>query len=81
MLFADRLKELREKSQLTQQEMADRSGISIWTIRGYEQGNREPDWLNAILLARALRVSAEDGFGGCQRKPDQPDRSKKRGNK
>jgi DNA-binding XRE family transcriptional regulator len=41
------------------QQLADGSGISIWTVRGYEQNHREPNWKAALKVARALGVTLE----------------------
>ena len=62
--FAERLRELREKSGLTQAQLAEASGLPIGSIRNYEQGQREPYWSVLFKLARALHVSVEV-FGAC----------------
>jgi hypothetical protein len=41
--FAERLRQLRERAGLTQEQLVQASGVNIWTIRGYEQGRREPN--------------------------------------
>lgn len=42
-MFAKRLKELRNKRGLTQQQISDRLGLARTTYSGYENGAREPD--------------------------------------
>jgi transcriptional regulator with XRE-family HTH domain len=64
MTFAERLRQLREQGGMTQEQLADRSEINLWTIRGYEQGRREPNWKGAIALAAALGVAVE-AFADC----------------
>ncbi len=64
MTFADKLKELRAASGLTQTELALRSGRGLGAIRDYEQGKREPLLSTAFKLAKALGVSVE-AFAGC----------------
>jgi transcriptional regulator with XRE-family HTH domain len=59
MTFAEKLRQLRDAAGLTQEQMAKRSGINLWTIRGYEQGRREPNWKGVLSLAKALNVAAE----------------------
>jgi transcriptional regulator with XRE-family HTH domain len=54
--FAGRLKEMREQARLTQQELADRAGLSKAGIADLEQGRREPSWSTAVALAGALGV-------------------------
>jgi transcriptional regulator with XRE-family HTH domain len=64
MRFADRLQELRHKAGLSQSQLADKSGIPVWTIRGYEQGKRQPTWDGLFRLAWGLGVSSE-AFAVC----------------
>jgi transcriptional regulator with XRE-family HTH domain len=73
MTFASRLRQLRETAGLTQEQLAERSGINLWTIRGYEQGRREPSWKGLLALANALGVAAEV-FGESEEKaaPEEP---------
>jgi transcriptional regulator with XRE-family HTH domain len=59
MAFADRLRELREEAGLTQAALAERSGLPLGSVRGYEQGQREPLWTVIYRLADALGVSCE----------------------
>lgn len=62
MTFGERLRELRLAAELTQDQLAERTGISVWTLRGYEQGHREPTWRPFLLLCRALEVDAMTAF-------------------
>ena len=59
MTVAEKLRRLCEAAGLTQEQMAERSGINLWAIRGYEQGRREPNWKGVLSLAKALNVAAE----------------------
>jgi transcriptional regulator with XRE-family HTH domain len=65
MKYGERLQQLREKVGLTQEQLAERSGVKLWTLRGYEQGRREPSWKAALALAGALGVAAE-AFADCE---------------
>src|SRR5205814_1693354 len=65
MRYGERLKQLREGAGLTQEQLAERSGVNLWTLRGYEQGRREPNWKAALSLAAALGVAAE-AFADCE---------------
>ena len=58
--FGERLKTLRKKAGLTQEELADRSGFSIATIRRWEWGERIPRVDDIKKIARALGVSVDD---------------------
>ncbi|MBN9518771.1 helix-turn-helix transcriptional regulator [bacterium] len=62
--FADVLRNLRTEAGWTQQQLADKSGIPISSIRGHEQGQRVPSWASVVKLAKALGVST-DAFAEC----------------
>jgi transcriptional regulator with XRE-family HTH domain len=64
MTFAQRLRELREQAGLTQESLAYKTGMSVSSIRNYEQGIREPYWKGVFQLAKALSVSSE-AFAVC----------------
>jgi transcriptional regulator with XRE-family HTH domain len=71
--FAERLKELRHKAMMSQPELANKSGVPLPSLRGYEQAHREPYWDVIFRLARALGVSCE-AFADCvaQAEPEKP---------
>jgi len=54
--FAQRLKDLRARANLTQAQLAKTSGVSLGGIRDLEQGNRRPLLETAVKLAAALGV-------------------------
>ena len=54
MSIAENIKTLRKRSKLTQQELANRSGLNIGTIQGYEQGKYEPKQDALFKLRKAL---------------------------
>ena len=56
-IFSERLKELREEKHLTQQELADKVGISRVGYGYWEKGKREPNFDKIKLLARYLDTS------------------------
>lgn len=57
MTFADKLKELRSKTGLTQIEMARRMFIKPRRLQGWEQGETEPEeLLQTFFLASANKV-------------------------
>lgn len=53
------LKQLREKSSLSQEALARRLEVSRVTIANWEAGETEPSATNARKLARALGVSVD----------------------
>lgn len=57
--FGDWLKERRRQLDLTQQELADRAGCSLGTIRKIEQNARRPSKQLAELIGQALAISAD----------------------
>ncbi len=56
------LKKAREELQLTQKEVANRTGISERLYQYYECGEREPRAGTAIKIAQALNSSVEALF-------------------
>ena len=56
-MFAENLKILREKKELTQQQLADALGISRSTIGMYEKGNREPDFETLEAIADFFNIN------------------------
>ncbi len=64
MPFKELLRQLREKAGLTQQQLADKAGLPVGSLRSHEQGQRAPSWAAVVKLARALGVGA-DVFSEC----------------
>jgi transcriptional regulator with XRE-family HTH domain len=59
-----RLKEIRERMGLTQNELALKTGLHLTTIGNYEIDRREPKATQLKLLADILGVKMEDFFTG-----------------
>ncbi len=57
--FPDRLKELRLELGLTQQQLADESGIPRTTIQYWEANLRIPNIEGVIVLADFFKVSID----------------------
>ncbi len=64
----EELKRLRRSKGLTQQELANHSGVSQYTITEVETGRREPRPSTLRKLAKALDVEVADFF----REPEAP---------
>src|SRR5713101_3950879 len=68
MKFKDKLKQLRIKAELTQQQLAKKAGLTLHSIRNHEQGVRLPSWQAVIRLAKALSVTTDE-FASCELEP------------
>ena len=56
MDIADKIKYFRKKKGLTQKDLAEKSGLSIATIQGYEQNKYKPKLVTLLKIADALEV-------------------------
>jgi putative transcriptional regulator len=62
--MTNRIKELRaEAGGLTQQELADRVGVTRQTVNAIEANKYSPSLEVAFLIAQNLQVQLEDAFG------------------
>ena len=60
-VFAENLKEIRKyQVRITQEQLADKSGIDLNSIARYETGGTVPGLENAFKLASALGVTLND---------------------
>lgn len=57
--LGSRLKKARENKRLTQQDVADKFGVSNGTISGYERNYRDPDSDTLSQLADLYEVSLD----------------------
>jgi DNA-binding XRE family transcriptional regulator len=56
-IFGPVLKALREKGEMTQDQLAEKSGVAVATIRDLEQGRRtDPVWTTVCKLASGLEI-------------------------
>jgi putative transcriptional regulator len=58
----NRLPELRARYRLTQQDLAQRVGVTRQTIIAIEKGQYNPSTMLALKLARVLQVPVEQLF-------------------
>lgn len=83
MQFGTLLQELRVKHSFTQERLAEAAGISLSSLRNYEQIHRLPSWTAVVKLAKALQVST-DVFAQCDEvnapepEPEKPARKGKK---
>lgn len=64
MVFGANARRLRLKCKLTQERLAELSGLHPNYIGGIERGERNVSLVNIIRLARALQCRIEDLFAG-----------------
>jgi transcriptional regulator with XRE-family HTH domain len=57
--FGERLRELRAAAGLTQEQLAEKAGVKVGTLRDLEQTRNSPRWTTVVALSRALGVSCE----------------------
>jgi len=62
MALRNRLKELRARHDLTQQALADQTGVSRQSINSIETGRYSPSVKLALRIARVLEVPLEEAF-------------------
>jgi len=60
--FGQAVRAERERQGISQEELADRSGLHRTYIGGIERGERNIGLLNVLRIAKALRTSASDLF-------------------
>ncbi|MES2671126.1 MAG: helix-turn-helix transcriptional regulator [Pseudomonadota bacterium] len=60
--FGCRLRDLRQRESLSQEELAQRAGIDRTYVGGVERGERNLSLLNVKKLADALGISPKDLF-------------------
>jgi transcriptional regulator with XRE-family HTH domain len=55
--FGLRLRALREKAGLSQEELAERAQVHRTYLSGIERGRRNPSLINLLRIAKALNLS------------------------
>lgn len=63
MSFSENLRKLRIERELTQEDLAKKSGVSARMIQNYEIGTSQPRMGTAEKLAAALEISVNDLLG------------------
>ena len=61
--FSEKLKELRKRNNLTQQELADKVGTKRVNITKWETARTEPTLENIVKLSKILDTSTDELFG------------------
>jgi len=64
--FADRLYMLRCKERMSRKALAAAVGVSVNTIRAWEDGLSEPKAGSVVRVLQALKCGAKELFENCQ---------------
>jgi transcriptional regulator with XRE-family HTH domain len=59
----DKLKQIRTRRLLTQEELAEKAGVSAATVVNVERNNQEPHFRTIRKLAKALDVDPTELLG------------------
>lgn len=73
--FGDRLRELREAANLTQQSLGEKAGLTRDGVAQLENGRRKPSWETVLALSEALGISCE----AFAQEPSQPAQEPRKG--
>lgn len=76
MTFGSRLRDLRQGRGWTQQQLAERAGLPVGTLRNLEQGSRSPSWESVVRLARAFDANSAI-FDDCDEVAPEPEEEPK----
>lgn len=58
-IFGTKLKELRKEDKITQEELAEKMGVSKTTIVNYENGNRKVPLEMVVKISRYFNVTVD----------------------
>ena len=61
--IGEKLKEVRTKRLLTQEELAEKAGVSAATVVNAERNNQEPHFRTIRKLAKALDIDPTELLG------------------
>ena len=64
------IRQLRGGLKISQEELADRSGLHRTYLGGIERGERNPSYTNILRIAEALEVSPSKLLARAERKRD-----------
>ncbi|WP_019534280.1 helix-turn-helix domain-containing protein [Paenibacillus ginsengihumi] len=59
MKYGERIARLREKHSMTQEDLANRLGITRASLSHYENNRREPDYDTTVKIANLFNVSID----------------------
>lgn len=70
IIFTNNLCELRKSMNLTQVQLAEKSGVDVQLISRIERKSQNPNLLCAARLSRYFGVTVEELFGGFKELDD-----------
>ncbi len=76
MIVNIKLKNVRQKNGLTQEELAKKANITTRSYQRIEKGVQDPKTTTAILIAQALNTTVEELFPLSQRNSSDTNLSK-----
>ena len=62
-MFAKNLVDLRKEKNLTQKDVGDALGVSLFTVSGWERKGKEPDYDTLIKIALYFNISIDELLG------------------
>ena len=62
--FGERIRELRHKYYLSQENLAELTNLHRTYIGGIERGERNPSLENIVKISKALKISLSELFRG-----------------
>ena len=74
MTIADRISELRKSREMTQEELAERAGVSRQAISKWESEQSIPDMYNVINLSEIFEVTTDYLLKGEESADERPER-------
>lgn len=63
-LFGQRVRELRERTKMTQEGLAHAASLTTSAVSNIERGQKAPNLKTILKLARGLKVNAGELFVG-----------------
>ena len=64
--FGERIRYLRQKLNISQEKLAELTGLHRTYIGGIERGERNPSLENIYKLSRAFELTLSELFGGIK---------------
>lgn len=69
MVYGERIRWLRKQNGDTQEELAKKLRIAVYTLRNYERERSQPDLMMIVSICRLYHVSSDFLLGLTDQKP------------